>query len=128
MRKKGSVMVITLMVLLAIMLSFAVVGLTSIVRERQGLIEQYRQKRAENAAHACADSAIDRLGRNSEYAGDEVMNVGGDSCEIRPIINGGSDWTIQAESIVDGSTARVEVVLTGRDPVAISSWEKVSSF
>lgn len=127
-RPHGGVMVITLLILMAIMLSFAVVGIATVVRERQGFVEEHRMRLAEQAANACADVAIDRLGRDGAYVGNEVLDVGGDiSCTIRPIISE-DGWTIETESTVDGRVARYQIHLANRNPVDIVSWSKVTSF
>lgn len=121
-------MIITLLILLAIMLSFAIVGIATVVRERQGFVEEHRNRLAEQAANACADVAIDRLGRDGAYAGNETVDLGGDiTCTIRPIISQ-DGWTIQTESTVDGRVARYQIRLANRNPVDILSWSKVTSF
>ncbi|MCW1891717.1 MAG: hypothetical protein KIH65_000535 [Candidatus Uhrbacteria bacterium] len=127
-RPHGGVMIITLLILLAIMLSFAIIGIATVIRERQGFVEEYRMKVAEQAANACGDIAIDRLGRDGAYAGNESLDIGGGiTCTIRPIVASGG-WIIQTESTVDGRVARYQIQLVNRNPVDITSWSKVGSF
>ncbi|MFA5129803.1 MAG: hypothetical protein WC477_02655 [Patescibacteria group bacterium] len=124
----GGVMMITLLILMAIMLGFAIVGIATVLNDRQGYIEQADQRSAEQAANACADTAIERLGLSSSYAGNETVSLSnGVVCSIFPIISGGG-WTIQAEAWVNNRVARVQVQMANRNPVDITSWTKVERF
>lgn len=123
-------MIITLLILMTIMLGFAIVGITIAVHERQGMTESTFRFEVEYAASACAETAIDRLGRDESYAGSETIDIDpvlGLSCTIRPII-ASTTWTVEAESIFNGRVARYRVVLSSRNPVSIASWNKISSF
>ncbi len=124
----GGVMIITMMIMMSIMLSFAVVGIATVLREGQEYGEDLNMRSAEQGANACADTAIERLGLNSSYTGNETVTLGnGTVCTIYPVINAGG-WTIQTESWVNNRVARVQVVLDGRNPVSIVSWNKVEHF
>lgn len=121
-------MITTMLILTAIMLGFLLSGLFSSVREKEILVDSDRESVADQAANACADVAIDRLGRSESYAGSESISIDtAVSCTIRPIIHA-TTWTIETTATVDGRTANYRVVLNGRSPVDILSWQKVSSF
>lgn len=124
----GGAMITTLLILTAIMIGFLLAGLFSSVREKEGLIESDRMSVAEQAANACADVAIDRLGRDANYAGNEDVSVDtGVSCHIRPVIFA-STWTIETTATSNGRVANYRIVLNGRNPVDILSWQKVQNF
>lgn len=121
-------MITTMLILTAIMIGFLLAGLFSSVREKEGFVEIDRMSVAEQAANACADVAIDRLGRNASYAGNEDVAIDtGVTCHIRPIIFS-SKWTIETTATVSGRVANYRVILNGRGPVDISSWQKVQNF
>ena len=121
-------MIVTMLIMMSIMLSFAVIGIATVVREGQDYTENLNARSAEQGANACADTAIERLGLSSSYAGNETITLGdGVVCTIFPVINAGG-WTIQAESWVNNRVARVQVILDNRNPVDIVSWNKVEHF
>lgn len=121
-------MITTMLILMAIMLGFLLSGLFSSVREKEVLVDSDRISVADQAANACAEIAIDRLGRDETYAGSQVLDIdAGISCTIRPVLFA-TTWTIETTATVDGRTANYRIVLNGRNPVDISSWQKVASF
>lgn len=125
---RGGVMIITLLILMAIMLGFTIVGISTATREQQGFIESDFEMTADYAATACAETAIDRLGRDEAYVGNETISLeAGISCTIHPIVSS-SPWIIDASSDVSGRVSRYRVTLSSRNPVDILSWEKVASF
>lgn len=125
---RGGAMITTLLILTAIMIGFLLAGLFSAVREKEGFIETDTMEVAEQAANACAEIAIDRLGRDSTYAGNEEVVIDTEtSCHIRPILFA-SQWTIETTATIQGRVANYRIVLNGRNPVDISSWQKVSNF
>ena len=128
MHRKGGVMIITLMILLAILLGFAFIGAITLRNEQEGVLTSMYEKRARAAATACMEKAIDRLGRDGDYTGDETVDLGsGNWCTIRSI-QAGETWTIETESSIHTAATRLRAVLLSRNPVVIDSWEEVASF
>lgn len=124
----GGVMIVTMLIMMSIMLSFAVVGIATVLREGMDYTEDLNARSAEQGANACADTAIERLGLSSSYAGNETLTLGdGTICTIFPVLNSGG-WTIQTESWVKNRVARIQVILDNRNPVDIVSWNKVEHF
>lgn len=121
-------MITTLLILTAIMIGFLLAGLFSSVREKESIMETDFTSVAEQAANACAETAIDRLGRDGAYAGNEDIQISASvSCHIRPVIFA-STWTIQTTATVKGRVANYQIILNGRSPVDILSWQKVQNF
>jgi hypothetical protein len=121
-------MIVALLILLVILLGFTLIGALSLRNERGGVLVSAHEKRAQQAASACMEAAIDRLGRDEDYGGDETVDLGeGVTCEIRPIAGSGP-WAVEAESRVGGATARYRAVLTSRCPVEIDSWSELEEF
>jgi hypothetical protein len=126
---RGSAMITTMLILTTIMLGFMLSGLFSSVREKESFAENDRMAVAEQAANACAEIAINRLGRDSaSYVGNEDILIDTNiTCRIRPIIVS-TTWTIETTATVDGRVANYRIVLNAISPVDISSWKKVQNF
>ena len=69
-------MIVTLMILLSILLGFVFIGALSLRNEQEIVLTFMHEKQAEGAASACMETAIDRLGRDSDYSGDESLDLG----------------------------------------------------
>ncbi len=121
-------MIVTLMILLAILLGFAFIGAVTLRNEQEGVLTTMYEKRTQAAATACMETAIDRLGRDGDYTGDETIDLGGGNwCTIRPI-QAGETWTIETEANISNATTRMSAILSSRNPVVIDSWDEVASF
>jgi hypothetical protein len=126
--KRGSVMIVALLILMSILLGFAFIGATSLRNEREGVLTFMHERRAQSAASACMETAIDRLGRDEYYTGDEVLDLGdGVTCTVRPIIVD-TTWIIETEAHISNAIVRYRAVLTSRNPVVIDTWTEVGSF
>lgn len=124
----GQVMLISILILSLLTLGSIIIGITAIVRESQSTSAMENKALASAAATACMEQAMDRLGRDIDYAGDEVLDVVDMNCVIRPIVYDGAAWTIETYSWVNNQVARYRVVLTSRTPVYIESWQEVATF
>ena len=95
--QKGAAMVISVLILSVVMLSIAITSSTSFIRELQ-IIQIIRSKKVSlNTAIACNEVAMNNLGRNANYTGNEVIDVEGNSCTILTI-NPGPPWEIKVEA------------------------------
>ncbi len=121
-------MLISILILSFLTLGSIIIGVTAIVRESQSTTAMENKTLASAAAMACMEQAMDRLGRDIDYAGDEVLDVVDMNCVIRPIAYDGAAWTIETYSWVNNQVARYRVVLTSRTPVYIESWHEVATF
>lgn len=125
--QNGAAMVISVLILSVVMLSMALTASTSFMRELQIIEASKNKKIALGNANACLELAINRLGRNIAYQGNETINSGALLCDILPI-NPGPPWTIRAEASHGNQNAKMQAVLSSRSPVAIDLWEEVSGF
>lgn len=124
----GQVMLISILILSLLTLSSIIIGVASIIRESQSTSAMENKALASASATACMEQAMDRLGRDIDYAGDEVLDVVDMNCVIRPITYNGAVWTIETYSWVNNQVARYRVVLTSRTPIYIESWQEVATF
>ncbi|MEK7656079.1 MAG: hypothetical protein AAB386_05385 [Patescibacteria group bacterium] len=89
-----------------------------------------KQARAQAAVSACADYALNQLKETTVYTGNQLINVGGDTCYIMNVSGiGGTNRTVQATSTVSGYTRKIKIQITKVNPtMIISSWEDVVGF
>ncbi len=121
-------MLISVIVLATIMLGFALVGSFTGSQALQTLTAIQNKKMAGALATACMEHAINRLGRNQGYTGNETLTSNGASCTVRPVISGSGTWTLETEARVRNQWARYRVTLSERAPPEIASWEEVPTF
>ncbi len=124
---RGNVMLISLLILLAVLLGFAVVGMTLSVGEEQGDTAALNKAKARQASTACLETAMDKLGRDATYSGNETITVASTTCSILGVTSS-TTWTIKAQASVGNEISREQVVLSSRSPVTVKSWNEVSSF
>lgn len=126
--ERGAALIISVLILATILLGLAVLGSIRSSYETVNLTATQNKKAAEALAVACMEHAMDTLGRNENYGGNEVVTIGSRTCTVRPIIVGANTWTIETQASVSIQWARYRAVLTSRAPVVIDSWEEVASF
>ena len=120
-------MLVSVIILSTVMLGFAVLASTLFIKESQIQNILKNKKIAAYAANSCMELALNRLGRNVNYGGNETIIVNGNPCTIRPI-SGSSPWIIETESVLGRERARYRANLSSRNPIIITSWEEVSNF
>lgn len=125
--QRGVAMLVSVIILSTIMLSFAVLASALFIKENQTQIILKNKKMAAYVASGCMEVAMDRLGRNALYGGNETISFSGSLCVIRPIL-GSSPWIIETESTVGREHAKYRASLFSKNPIGITSWEEVTSF
>lgn len=127
---KGFMALSTVLILSAILVSIVIgVSIRSISRAMVSLDEE-ASKRAQVLSESCAEYALIELERTFEYAGDQSIMIGTDSCTIEPIEgSGNTNRTVYTESTVSGHISRIRVVVSEISPeLIITSWERGTSF
>ena len=124
---RGNVMLISLLILLSILLGFAILGMTMTVGQEQGGTVNLNKVIARQASTACLETAMDKLGRDASYAGNETITVASSTCQILGVTSS-TVWIISAQAIVGNERSKEQVVLSSRSPITVKSWKEVSSF
>lgn len=124
----GQTLVISLLVLGFLAVTFVAIGISSIVEDLQADAALYNKVLAGSAATGCMEHAMDSLGRNAAYAGNETLTIASSTCAIQPIESSTSTWTIKTSSQVGDQYARYLAILSSLSPVTISSWTEVAGF
>lgn len=82
----------------------------------------------EALAEGCVNVALVKLAQaSSTYAGNEIIPLDADSCEILPIESGPGQKTIKASAVLRGVTTNLKVVVNESD-FSVMSWEEPVSF
>jgi hypothetical protein len=127
-KRPGNALIISLLILTAVMTSYALLGITTGIIESQNMTALENKKIAESAATACMELAFNRLGRNSVYTGNETIAVAtSTNCVIKTIVVGTGMWTIGTEASSSLQYVRQKAVLSSRAPVVITSWTEATS-
>lgn len=93
-------------------------------------IDQQLSAESMRLATSCMEYALLQLSTDTDYAGDETLTVGTESCIIEPVETPADQMrTVKTSGTVDGFVQRIKVEITDvRSPMVIGSWEKVGSF
>ncbi len=124
----GQTMVISLLVLGFLVVTFVAIGISSLVEDEQATTALYNKTLAASAATGCMEQAMDKLGRDATYAGNETLVVASSTCRIRPVIVGSGIWTIETTSTVSNQYAKYRAILSSQNPIHITSWTEITGF
>lgn len=124
----GQALIISLLVLGFLTLSFVLVSAVSLSNESQANFVLENKELSAAAATGCMEQAMNRLGLDVSYAGNETLTVASSTCTVRPVIVGAGNWTLETWARNGDQYARYRAVLTGRAPVIIGSWAEIAAF
>lgn len=124
----GQVLIVSLLVLGFLTLSFILIGTISLGDNAQVSVVMENKALADAAAAGCMEQAMDRLGLNISYAGNETLTVASSTCAVRPVIVGVGTWTIETWAHVGDQYTRYRTILTSRTPITINTWTEIAAF
>ncbi|MBU0540580.1 hypothetical protein KKF59_02530 [Patescibacteria group bacterium] len=128
--KPGFIALVSILIIDAIALLIGVGLVLRAVGENKISLSSTFKQRAEMAAGACAEHALNQLKETTVYTGNEPLSVGSDNCYIMTVTGiSNSDRTVQTTSTVSGYTSKIKIQITKVNPIMIiSSWENVTDF
>jgi len=93
-------------------------------------IDINRSLQARYNAENCAERALNSLAIDVAYEGRETFYFDRGSCEIRLIINSGTQTpTIEVVGTVDTVVRKMRIILTAVNPnITVGSWEDMADF
>lgn len=127
-QRPGNALLISLIVLSAMMLGFALLGATIASENVQNDASKEQKAIASASAQACMDLALQQLAVNISYAGNQNNDIDGTACTIRPIIHIGGQWNVDTSATFGRQTARYRTVLTGLNPLVVATQTELGSF
>lgn len=128
--QEGFIALISILIIGAIVLVISIgLSLRSIGETDMSLSEQESHK-ALALANLCVEQALMKLEAILNYAGNESIIIGSESCAIRPISGSGNlNRIVETQSTVSGYTKKIKAVVSQISPtMKITSWEEVSNF
>ncbi len=126
-QRRGSVMLLSTLIMGTILLSIAIAGFDALSYERGANVAHAQQAQALAVATGCMEYAMQRLGQTASYGGSQTYPIDGQICTILPI-EVSTVWTIKTQVTIQQATARIRVVLSSRSPVTISVWQEGAAF
>ena len=124
----GQAIIISLLILGFLTLSFVLIGASSLGDEMRVNVVLENEALSAAAATGCMEQAMDRLGLDATYVGNETLSVASSTCAVRPMIIGSGNWTLETWAQSNDQYTRYRVILTSRAPVTISSWTEIVGF
>ncbi|MBI4458199.1 hypothetical protein HY633_04510 [Candidatus Uhrbacteria bacterium] len=127
---RGYVALLSLIIVGAVVLALVVGASARSVGEARMSLGQQESHRALALANLCAERALFKLESVLNYAGDETLAIGADTCVIRPIGGSGNlNRTVEAYSTVSDYTKKVKADVTQISPsLQVGSWQEVADF
>lgn len=116
-------MLLSTLIMGTILLSVTIAGFNALFYERSANEAHAQQAQALALATGCMEYALQRLGQSASYSGNQTYPIDGQTCTILPIEET-SGWTIKTEVTLQQKTARLQVTLSSRTPLTISSWQE----
>ena len=128
--QQGFIALISVLIIGAVVLVISIgLSLRSVGETDMSLGEQ-ESHRALALANLCAEQALMKLESVLNYAGNESIIIGSESCTIRPVSwSGNLNRTVETQSTVSGYTKKVQAVVSRISPtMQVTSWQEVSDF
>jgi len=123
---RGFIALMIVLLISAITLTVGVsLGLLSI-SEIQMSLQKNQSSQSYYLANLCAEQALMKLKENSNYSGDEIINIGNGNCTILSIEG---NWIIKVSAFSSGQIKKMKLVVSQINPeIIVDSWEEVAEF
>lgn len=125
-KQKGFIAITTVLIVSALTLMIGIsISLGSISEIKMGL-QRSLSSQSYYLANLCAEQTLMKLKEDSNYSGDEIINVSNGSCTILPIEG---NWTIKVSAFSSGQIKKMKLVVSQINPeIIVDSWEEVAEF
>jgi hypothetical protein len=100
-------------------------GLSSYLAQTS-LARSYYKEASRALAEGCLDEALLKYAEDPAYAGDEVLAIGSDECEIVSVTPSGSDRIFRVTASFRSAVTNIEATVT--EDLVISGWEEPAGF
>ncbi len=130
-KRNGYIILISLIVLSAIAAAVSGSLLLLSLGHSQTASVSGQSIRAQALAEACAETALDSLREDPEYAGGETVVIEQDNCQVVSVLFSDPQYVIFTQASVEGVVRKV-IVNAQRDEetpaMQITSWQNVPNF
>jgi len=124
----GFILYITVMVLSALMLGFALLGSYMAQARSRTDMGQMQKSSVGFVASSCMEVALQNLGSDNTYTGNATLALDGYSCQIRPIYKQNNQWVVETQAQDGMHTYRQRSRLSSLTPMTVISWVEVPQF
>jgi hypothetical protein len=130
MNQKGYIAITSILLISALVLTITIGASLRAIDQTKIVLDEQESHRALALANACAEIGTMKLLSVFQYAGNEVITVGSESCNIEAMSETGNfNRTVKAQGTVTGITKKVSLNVYQVSPVTqITSWQEVSDF
>jgi len=124
--QRGFIALITILIILSIVLAVGL-GLSSLsISETKMSLQKNLSSQAYYLANLCAEQALMELKEDSNYIGNETINMENGNCSIFPIEG---NWTVKISATSAGQVKKMKIIISQIDPeIIIDSWSEVADF
>ena len=124
--QRGFIALITILIILAIVLAVGL-GLSLLsISETKMSFQKYLSSQAYYLANLCAEQALMKLKEDSNYIGNETINMENGSCSILPIEG---SWTIKISATSADQVKKMRIIISQINPeIVIDSWSEIADF
>lgn len=128
--QSGYIALISVLIISAVVILIATSASLVSISESDMALQQNQAKESFYLADACAEYTLMKLGSVLNYAGNETVTIGENSCFIRPISGSGNfNRIIEVQSTFSNQTRKIRIQVSQISPVMqITSWQEVADF
>ena len=94
---------------------------------RSNTLDANQKETSLGLAEACADTALLKLAQNSSYAGNENINIGGNSCSILALESPSGQKIIKTWADYKGYRTNIKITMN-HPAMTMISWEELPNF
>lgn len=127
-KEQGFISLLAVLIVGALATATAITMLSSAIdSSRQGTVA-IQQMQARNAAHSCAEEALQQIHDDVIFSGTHTLNLGDKSCTYTVSATGQFTRSILAQATINNVNSTVAVYATiGISSISIISWQEVSN-
>ena len=94
---------------------------------RYNLLDSEFKDRSAALAEGCVDMALLKLAVDPSYSGNETVNIGSESCQIRPVLTSGSNKIIETQASFQNAFTNLRVTID-QNTFVVVSWAEIPHF
>jgi predicted chitinase len=123
---RGFIALITIFIILAIALIMGISFSLLSAGESAMTLENFQSSRSYFLANLCAEEALMKLKENTNYSGNETINIEEGSCQILPIEG---QWIVKTAGNFQNQIKKIRISISQVNPeMVIDSWQEVADF
>ena len=126
-KSSGYIAIVTAIIIsvLIVVMAFTI-SLNSFIG-RANILDSNFKEVSRALSEACFEEARLKLAQNSSYSGNEIINIGSDSCDILSVSSNGSQYVINTQAQYQDSYTDLIFTINSAD-LSLVSWQEVGHF